>query len=164
MVLSSNATPPMEWLDARLGVLHDGANVGVLCAGEQALLIDCGSSGIIDRLPSLGFSTVAWVLATHFHRDSCSGLPRCREQGARLAVPAAERHLFEAVERHWQEPTSLFHRYRLRTDANVLPRSVAVDQALTDGDVFRWERHAISVVGTPGHTDGSLSYVIDGVT
>lgn len=164
MVLSSNATPPMEWLDARLGVLHDGANVGVLRAGEQSLLIDCGSSGIIDRLPSLGFSTVAWVLATHFHRDSCSGLPRCREQGTRLAVPAAERHLFEAVERHWQEPTSLFHRYRLRTDANVLPRSVAVDQALTDGDVFRWERHAISVVGTPGHTEGSLSYVIDGVT
>lgn len=161
MILQSNGAPASEWLDDTLGVLRDGANVGVLRDGEQALLIDCGSGAVLERLPLLGIGIVAWVLATHHHRDTCSGLPRCRAQGARLAVSAEERHLFEAVERHWQAPTSLFHRYRLRPGTNVLPRSVAVDQALADGDVFPWRYHAIHVVGTPGHTDGSLSYVID---
>ncbi|HEY8742286.1 MAG TPA: MBL fold metallo-hydrolase, partial [Chloroflexota bacterium] len=39
--------------------------------------------------------------------------------------------------------------------------SVAVDRALAGGDTFAWEQYAIQVVATPGHTDGSLSYVVD---
>jgi len=65
------------------------------------------------------------------------------------------------VERHWLAPDSQFHRFRLRPDGNVLSTSVAIDRPLVGGDTFFWERYAIQVVATPGHTDGSLFYVVD---
>jgi glyoxylase-like metal-dependent hydrolase (beta-lactamase superfamily II) len=39
---------------------------------------------------------------------------------------------------------------------------VDVDRPLRDGDVLSWEHCTVTAVATPGHTDGSLSYVVDG--
>ncbi|HEY8743956.1 MAG TPA: MBL fold metallo-hydrolase, partial [Chloroflexota bacterium] len=151
----------VEEVAGNLLLLTDSVNVGLLRCGERALAIDCGTGSFVDALADVGIRHLDWVLATHHHRDGCSGLARCRASGAQLAVPAAEQALFDDVERHWLAPESQFHRYRLQPGTNVLSTSVAIDRALAGGDTVAWERYAIQVVATPGHTEGSLSYVVD---
>ena len=143
----------VEDVAGNLLLVADSVNVGLLRSGERALAIDCGTGAFVDDLAGLGIRHLAWVLATHHHRDGCSGLPRCRAAGAQLAVPAAEQALFDDVGRHWLAPESQFHRYRLQPGTNVLATSVAIDRALAGGDTFAWEQFTIQVVATPGGLD-----------
>lgn len=131
---------------------------GLVRRGDRALVVDPGAAGV----PEAAGARVVWALATHYHRDTCSGLARCHDAGARIAVPASERDLVERVEARWTHPTVQFHRYEFRTGTTMLCRSVRVDLALDDGVALDWaEGSTITAVGTPGHTDGGLSYVLD---
>jgi glyoxylase-like metal-dependent hydrolase (beta-lactamase superfamily II) len=49
-----------------------------------------------------------------------------------------------------------FHPHHL-----LLTESVRVDGALGDGDVLVWGPARIQALSTPGHTDGSLSYLVE---
>ena len=51
----------------------DTCNVYVLRDGDDALLIDLGDGGVIDRLGEIGVASVEWILFTHHHREQCQG-------------------------------------------------------------------------------------------
>jgi len=144
-----------------VSIFHDCVNVGLLQAGQRAFAIECGSGAVAESAIDMGCLGLDWVLATHYHRDSCWGLEVCRARGALVAVPEIERQLFEDVDRYWADDGTAFHRYFFRPSANVLVRAVTVDRALADGDMLVWNSYTITAVATPGHTDGSLSYVVD---
>jgi len=138
-------------LPAGLRIFPDVVNVGVIERAGKRLLIDCGEGRFPDA--------VDWILVTHHHRDQWSGAARLR---AKLAVPEPERRFFEEATEFWDQADGILdHRYDFRPHLFTGRESVPVARALHSGEGFLWENLRIDAIATPGHTDGSLSYIVD---
>jgi len=150
-----------QW--ARLGrdlYVHEGTiNVGILWDGGRALLIDCGDGDVKDTLRDLGIDAIEKIVFTHHHRDQASGFQEVATEGTRVGVPASEAGLFCDVQRLWEDPAQRWHLYDSRPSL-LLPTSIPVHERYAEGDSFAWGQYSISVLETPGHTDGSVSYLI----
>ncbi|HEX8711056.1 MAG TPA: MBL fold metallo-hydrolase [Terracidiphilus sp.] len=139
-----------------LFVLEDTCNVYLVRDGAHGLLIDFGSGLMLRHLAELGVAQIDWILHTHFHRDQAQGDPLAVAQRIPIAVPAHERHLFEAVERLWAN-RRLFELYQMRNEFFSLTQNVPVAAALDDYDTFHWRGYDFFIQPTPGHTAGSIS-------
>lgn len=138
---------------------RDTCVVYAIVKGREALLIDFGSGGILKELPSIGVDKVDWILHTDFHRDHTQGDPLAKTQGIKIAVPAGEQKYFDRVETFWNEKKVL-DLYDMRDEFQALRENITVDQALKPGSVFTWKGIELEVVGTPGHTEGSISFLL----
>ena len=87
-------------LSPNLWWFRDTCNVYLWTSGEQGLLIDFGSGGILDVLGSTAVREIEAIVHTHHHRDQCGGDDRAVEMGIPLWVPARERALFEIGRAH----------------------------------------------------------------
>ena len=148
-------------LNAMIFVHHGCCNVGIIRAGERALLIDCGNGDVETTLSTLGITMIDHILFTHHHRDSASGVTKLATAATRIGVPAAERAWFAAVETFWQDPKMRWHLYNVHPHNLMLATSVTVHDAYDEGDQIQWGDVTITVLSTPGHTDGSVAYVVD---
>jgi glyoxylase-like metal-dependent hydrolase (beta-lactamase superfamily II) len=152
--------PRFEHITEHVGIYHDVVNVGVIRSRNRTLLIDSGDASILKAAKDLHLGSIDTVLYTHYHRDQCSGAPLLRM--AHLNVPASEARFFRDATDFWLEADAILdHRYNFRPEIMVLRESVAIDRELHDGEILHWEGIPICVVATPGHTDGSLSYVVN---
>ena len=160
--LSGRTLTSFETVTEHVQVFHDVVNVGVLRRNGKVLLIDSGEGHVLQAAKRAGVTTIDWVLYTHYHRDQCSSAGLLKKAGVKIAVPAAETKFFRDATQFWLEADKVIdHRYDFRPRLFVLRSSVAPDRELRPGDVFRWEGLDIEVIPTPGHTDGSVSYVVD---
>lgn len=142
-------------------VYHDAVNVGLIERNGRGLLIDSGEGSVLQAAKHVGINRIDWVLYTHHHRDQCSGVELLRKAGVKLAVPDAEANFFRNASDFWlQADNYIDHRYDFRPDLFVLRVSVTPDRELKAGDIFQWEDLDIHVVPTPGHTDGSVTYIV----
>lgn len=145
--------------------VHSGAiNVTILRHGDRAVLIDYGDGDVADSLRALSVRGIEMVLLTHYHRDQASGLAGGDEgtpSEHQLFVPALERAYVEAVERVWADPARRWHVYDTRPHSLLLPTSLRVHGVCCEPDVIDWGPWHIRVLDTPGHTDGSVSYLIE---
>ncbi|MBV9846423.1 MAG: MBL fold metallo-hydrolase [Kutzneria sp.] len=141
-------------------LFEDTCNVYVLVRDRQAILIDFGSGAVLDHLADFGVDTVTDVLLTHHHRDQGQGLPRAVEEGIRIWVPPVERDLFDRVDDHWQQRT-LYNYYDLRQDRFSLIEPVQVTGSVPEYRTYRFGRFEVTTVPTPGHTLGSVSYLVE---
>jgi glyoxylase-like metal-dependent hydrolase (beta-lactamase superfamily II) len=138
----------------------DTANVYLLRQEREAILVDFGSGAILDQLGAFGVDRVTDVLVTHHHRDGVQGLARAAEAGIRIWVPATERDLIDQVDEHWQmRPIDVM--YDLREDRFSLLSSVPITGVVQDYRTTRFGGFDVLTLPTPGHTPGSVSYVID---
>ena len=144
-----------------LFVHHGSINVGILRHGDRALLIDFGEGSVLESLHSLGIEHVGTVLFTHYHRDQASGAPALLSRETRIGVPATERRWFESVADFWNDPAYRWHVYDFHPDSLMLALPLGVDLALEPGDTLQWGGARITAFATPGHTDGSLSYLVE---
>lgn len=166
LVGAGQASPPssqprFEKITSHVGIYHDAVNVGVIRSQGQILLIDSGDGSILKANKSLNLGRIAWVLYTHYHRDQCSGAPALKRVGVKIGVPASEARFFRNATQFWLHADSiLYHRYNFRPEPFVLRQSVEPDRELKPGDVFEWQGLAIHAIATPGHTDGSLTYLV----
>jgi len=105
-------------------------------AGGHAVLVDAGGpvEPILDAVERFRL-TVTHVLVTHHHADHVVNLPAYRE---RFGVPALA-HPLEAA------------------------RLTGVEGTLGDGDVVESGDLRIRCLHIPGHTDGMLALLVDGV-
>ena len=105
----------------------------VSCAQtKEAVVIDPGlpADKIISALPGL---KVRWVVATHCHPGHVAGKDEVKDlTGAQTALHSA--------------------------DAKQFLRSA--DRYLVDGDELRFGEFTLTVLHTPGHTPGSLCFVV----
>src|SRR5262245_34799081 len=138
---------------------RDTCNVYAIVRNGKALLIDFGSGQILRDLEQIGAPKADWVLHTHFHRDQCQGDRLARARGVRIAVPESERKYFESAEQMWQSK-KIFHLYDMRNEFFAPREDIPVDRGLVPGTVFQWQGLDLQVVSSPGHTEGSLSYLI----
>ncbi len=148
-------------LAEHLSVYQGPINVGILRDGDKALLIDCGDASVAGVLSDLGITSIDRVLFTHHHRDQACGAAELVAAGARLSVPAAEKEYFDNVEAYWADPKSRWHIYNQHPHHLMLAESVPVDATLNDGEQLSWGPAKIRVISTPGHTDASISYLVE---
>jgi len=147
-------------LSQHLAVYQGPINVGIVRDGSRALLIDCGDGSVAGTLKDRGLK-VDEIELTHHHRDQACGAHALVAAGARLKVPATERAYVANVAAYWQDPKTRWHLYNQHPHHLMLAEPVPVDGAVADGDTFAWGPAAITVLATPGHTDGSASYAVE---
>ena len=143
-------------------LVHAGPiNVGIIRDGARCLLIDCGDGEVAAGLPELGITTVDWLLFTHHHRDQACGAWRFMPGGAKVGVPATERGWFDNPSLYWNDPRQRWHLYCFHPHHLMLTEPLRVDATYADGHESTWGPARIRVLATPGHTDGSVSYLVE---
>ncbi|HPU05313.1 MAG TPA: MBL fold metallo-hydrolase [Thermogutta sp.] len=150
--------PQFQRLSQNLGLLRGTIHVGVVFNGNEALLIDCGDVGTFEWAAAAGIK-VNKVLVTHHHREQVMGL-LSEETNAEVLVSAAEEKYFTDVAQYWLAPSSRWHIYNQRPHHWMLPQSVKVAGVLKGGESLTWGSATIKVLETPGHTDGSVSFLV----
>jgi glyoxylase-like metal-dependent hydrolase (beta-lactamase superfamily II) len=157
----SASDAPLAELSPHLAVLQGPINVGIVRDGSKSLLIDCGDDSIVDALRRLGVPRVEQVLFTHHHRDHACGAWRLQAAGARLIVPAGEQQYFDQVAEYWSSRNSRWNLYNFHPHHLMLAEPVRVDGTVGGGQTITWGPAKIQVLQTPGHTDGSVSYLVE---
>ncbi|HET9345095.1 MAG TPA: MBL fold metallo-hydrolase, partial [Candidatus Limnocylindrales bacterium] len=138
----------------------DTVNVYVLRRDDEAILIDFGGGDVLGHLGAFGVERVTDVLLTHFHRDVTQGLARAHAAGIRIWAPPTERDLIERVDEHWQA-RPLDNIYDLREDRFALLEPVPLTGVVEEYRTRRFGAFDVLTLPTPGHTLGSVSYVVD---
>ena len=146
----------MRQLSAHLFAITEACNVYLIRAGSRALVIDCGSGRWLPQAKRAGIEKVEWLLHTHHHRDQCSGDEKLLAQGAKLAVPAGERQLFEDASGFWQKKR-IYVMYDTSGLFNTRRESVPVAASLSPDHPFTWRGYRFEVIPVPGHTRGSIA-------
>jgi glyoxylase-like metal-dependent hydrolase (beta-lactamase superfamily II) len=143
-----------------MGLFRDTCNVYLLVRDRNAVLIDFGAGEVLDHLADFGVDRVTDVLLTHHHRDQAQGLHRAVEAGARVWVPPVERDLFAHVDEHWQQ-RDLDNYYDLRQDRFSVLEPVPIAGTVDPYRTRDFGGYPITTLPTPGHSLGSVSYLVD---
>jgi glyoxylase-like metal-dependent hydrolase (beta-lactamase superfamily II) len=138
----------------------DTVQVYLIRSGREAILVDFGSGSILDRLGEFGVDRVTDILLTHHHRDVTQGLARAREAGIRIWAPPSERDLIARADEHWQM-RPLDNVYDLREDRFTILDAVPIDGTVAEYRTRSYGAIEVLAVPTPGHTPGSVSYLVD---
>jgi len=146
----------------RLIVVRDGPrNVGAFRREGRVLLINSAGPEALARA-GVEAPDVEWVLVTHHHRSAAEGLADLAAAGAKVAVPEAERDLFERAEAFWGDDALYrVHGYNFHPSPRTLRESVPVARGLTDGEVIEWRGLRVRALATPGPTAGGMSYLVE---
>jgi glyoxylase-like metal-dependent hydrolase (beta-lactamase superfamily II) len=135
-----------------LRVLDGAVNTALFTRRGKNLLIDSGETQ----------SAAEWALYTHHHPDQASGAPGLAAAGTKILAPAAERRFFEDANAVWDAADArLDHDYNCRPELLTLRESVPVTRAVKSGDIHEWEGLRFEAIETPGHTDGSVTYLVE---
>jgi glyoxylase-like metal-dependent hydrolase (beta-lactamase superfamily II) len=140
--------------------IRDTCNVWVVRRGRDGICFDIGSGAVLDRLDELGLDRITDVLVTHHHRDSAQGVARAAAAGARIWVPPFERELFTDARGLW-ERRRFENSYDLRQEALSLLDSVEVAGTVDEYRTREYGGVEIFTLPTPGHTQGSVTYLAD---
>lgn len=130
-----------------------------LPAERTAFTVDFGSGRVLDHLDEMGVGRITDVLMTHHHRDQGQGLHRAAELGIRIHVPPVEQDLFAHVDEFWRT-RQLFNDYNLRQDRFSLLDPVPVHDLVPEYRTRSYAGTDVEVLPTPGHTTGSVTYLV----
>ncbi len=148
-------------LTDHLFVYQGAINIGIVRYGHQALLVDCGDEDVGPALQQLGVTDIVKVVFTHGHRDQTSATHTVA-RSAKIGAPAKELRLFSDPATYWKDDRNLYRVYKTFRPDHLTPiEPLRIDESFSDGDRFSFGETTIQVIETPGHTDGSVSYVID---
>jgi glyoxylase-like metal-dependent hydrolase (beta-lactamase superfamily II) len=139
----------------RVSCFRDTCNVYVLEADGGAVLVDFGDGNVLDHVDG-----VTDVLLTHHHRDQLGGLQRAVDAGIRVWAPPNEVGLISGANERWRR-RQLANDYDVREDRFSLLESVRVTGAVAEYRTQRYGGLDVYVLPTPGHTLGSVSYVVE---
>ena len=142
-------------------IYHGPTNVGIIRDGENAILIDCGEGSVANALPGLGIKKVSQLWFTHHHRDMACGAFAFVAQGAKVCVPVAEKAYFDNVSAYWQNPKNRWNLYDHNPHHLMLAEQIHVDTTVAEGQSKTLGTVKITAMATPGHTDGSMSYLVE---
>lgn len=141
-----------------VNVGYASTNYYVIGAGTSRLLVDAGWPGTMGQLlanlrrKGIRLGEIRCLLATHYHPDHAGLVQELRNEGLRLLVMEGQREAIPAL-KQWMKPGMGYVDIDVG-DAAVLP--LAESRAfLATLDI------AGEIVSTPGHSDDSVSLVLD---
>ena len=114
--------------------------------GKEGIIIDPSQQRVAEKLKTLGLTPVH-VLLTHCHFDHTMGVPALQSQGAKVWCGEKEKGLFGKAD--------LYDYF----GAPYVP--FEVEGTLADGEVKYLCGLKITTLHTPGHTSGSVCYLIE---
>jgi glyoxylase-like metal-dependent hydrolase (beta-lactamase superfamily II) len=129
------------------------------------LLIDLGDGTALDHLGQIGVKRVEWILFTQHHREQTQGAHRLapwRARGTKVAVPEAERALFERPMDFRKMNVRLGDAYTIHGSSYVRPpiEPVPVDRTFRAMDTFEWRGLEFWCLDTRGNSPGAMSYLL----
>lgn len=133
-----------------------------LITGKYCYLIDTGVAGservIENYIKELGrsLSDIKTIFLTHSHPDHIGAAAKIQEV-SNCKVVASPR------EKHWIEDITIQFRERpIPNFYTLVDKSVAVHQTVREGEqIFLEPGLTIRVLETPGHSLGSISYILE---
>lgn len=137
---------------------YRSTNYWVVSAGTSRLLVDIGWPGTLGTmrasLERLGVPVreIRFALATHYHMDHAGLAEEIKREGVRLLVPDVQVAAIPAMKR-WMKPQD---RYVEVTMKGSIVLSCEESRHLLGGIGIAGE-----VVHTPGHSDDSVSLLLD---
>ncbi|MBV9281048.1 MAG: MBL fold metallo-hydrolase [Chloroflexi bacterium] len=150
-----------------LGISHPvDPNVYLLDGGGELALIDAGvglaDDAILDNVRSLGCDAgrIRHVFVTHAHADHVGGAAGLVDRlGARVYLSEVER---PAVESGDEVAIGLEKARRIGVyPADYRLRPCTIDVPLRGGERLRCGDLVVRVIATPGHSAGSVCYLVD---
>jgi endoribonuclease LACTB2 len=141
-----------------VNVGYQSTNFWVVSAGRSRLLVDLGWPGKVGRLlanlerKGIPLAEVLYGLATHYHIDHAGAAEDLKRRGMRLIV-LEEQVRAVPVMKQWTKPGD--HYTEIAADGNVVI-SCAASRAFLAGRGLAGE-----IVHTPGHSDDSVTLVLD---
>ena len=116
---------------------------------NDALVIDCGErlKSIIDAKNKYGFNVKA-VLLTHAHFDHSGCAKALQDQGAKVYISTID-------------APKLLNDDNLSSDFGRKFDYCKADYTFNDGDELDVLGFKLKVIATPGHTDGSVCFIMD---
>ncbi len=142
-----------------------------LIVGEKVIVIDPGMAfngeNIVSKIRDIiGERPVDTVLLTHSHYDHVGALPFIRHEWPDVTVCAHGRAAY-VLERPGARKTirSLSEEAARNNNTVISPLfsedALYVDLTLEDGEVLNFNDFKIRVIACPGHTQDSLSFLMD---
>ncbi len=135
------------------GALEENCYLVVEETSGQALVVDPGtpSPEFVSALQDMGMKELKYILLTHGHYDHILGVAFLKEQfpDAKILI---------------SEPDAVYLTDAKYSGANPSEQTpVPADQTVGEGDRISFAGKEITVIATPGHTKGSLCYLLDQV-
>jgi len=153
--------PCLQRLAPGLEVVTEATNVGVLRRNGRVLLINSLPPSVLQAA-GIRPEQVDWVFITHGHRSAAEGVAGVAVAGAKVAVPEADRTLFENPQAFWANDAAYrVHCYHFHPSPCTLREPVPVDRGLRDGEAIEWRGLRIQAIATPGPTDGGMTYLVE---
>ncbi|MDD6602842.1 MAG: MBL fold metallo-hydrolase [Eubacteriales bacterium] len=115
---------------------------------NKSALVDC--SEYSDRMTALiGDTELEYILLTHGHFDHIGGVEEVKKKyGAKVVISAQD------------QPMLSSSKASLAAFAGAQHNSTEADIIVADGDVITLGKLGIKVLSTPGHTAGSVCYMV----
>lgn len=141
-----------------VNVGYRSTNFWVVSAGRLRLLIDLGWPGTFDRLEAnlkrmdIPLGEITHGLATHYHMDHAGAAQDLKNRGMRLIVTPEQVRAIPLM-KAFMKPTDAY------TDV-ALHDNIMVSCQESRG-LLRTAGFAGEIVHTPGHSDDSVSLVLD---
>jgi glyoxylase-like metal-dependent hydrolase (beta-lactamase superfamily II) len=139
----------------RVSCFRDTCNVYVLQGEGGTVLVDFGSGAVLDHVEG-----ATDVLLTHHHRDQLGGLQRAADAGIRIWAPPNEIGLIAGVDER-RRRRQIANDYDVREDRFSLLEPVRVTGGVPEYRTHRVAGLDVYVLPTPGHTLGSVSYLVE---
>lgn len=125
-------------------------NCYLLKSGEEGVIVDPGAEGewIVKRVEDLELK-IKYVLNTHGHFDHIAANDFIRERtAAKVAIHNLDAENLESSSKN----SSLLVGWDLKQNP--------ADIFLEEGDILSFGFHFLTVLHTPGHTPGSVSFLV----
>lgn len=116
---------------------------------DKSALVDCTEAS--DKMYDfIGSADLEYILLTHGHFDHIIGARDVKEKyGAKVVVSAPD------------EPMLSSGKLSLASFMDAVQNNVKSDIVVSDGDVINLGSLKIKVIATPGHTKGSVCYLVE---
>lgn len=137
-------TFPVGWFECNCTLLFDQAS-------KRAIVIDPGADFEIieEKLAALG-ATVDAIVHTHTHIDHVGATAAVqRKHGARACIHEGDRFLYDLL----PDQAAMFEM--------DVPELAELEDTLHDGTSLRTGEIELGVIHTPGHTPGSVMFVVN---
>ena len=130
------------------------SNSYLLIDGQEAILIDAGinSRNVMESLEKNGAS-LRYILLTHGHFDHTVSVDTLRrETGAQVIIHADDAEMLTDAEKSAQ-----YHFF------GTMEAHGEADRTVSHGDTLALGKSTVKVIHTPGHSRGSVCYLVDGM-